>query len=372
MLTGLAGLAAITIALTGCSSTPQAAETPVTSSSAFSSAPPSSTASSTPTPTPTPSTTPRTTPKPSTAKTTPKATPKPTPKPAARNPLTGGKVSNNPVVAVKIDNTSAGRPQYGISQADVVYIEQVEGGLTRMMAVFHTHLPTEVGPVRSVRTTDVELLRAYGKPILVFSGGAGGPLAVLAASPVIDASAANGYWRSDAAYSPYNLHADLTKVVASVSGAGKAQSIGFTFAPSDKSLAKAPKATSIDVTMQVGYTGFRYVSAKGNYSVLNSDGTAVDATGGTLTAANVLVQNVIDEPDGNYDSIGSPSFLTHTVGHGTFTLYRDGRAISGKWYRDSADQATRYIDPATHKPVSFKPGNTWVMLAPQNAVVTAG
>ena len=83
-----------------------------------------------------------------------KAGPKPTP----GNPLTGGKVTANPVVAVKIDNTSAGRPQYGISQADVVYIEQVEGGLTRMMAVFHTHLPTEVGPVRSVRTTDVELL----------------------------------------------------------------------------------------------------------------------------------------------------------------------------------------------------------------------
>jgi hypothetical protein len=366
VLSGIAGVAAIAIALTGCSSAPQAAQTPVTSSPAFSSAP--STPSSTPTPTP-PST-PRTTPKTTAPKTTPKAT-KPA-KPGAINPLTGGAASNNPVVAVKIDNTAGGRPQYGISQADVVYIEQVEGGLTRMMAVFHSHLPTEVGAVRSVRTTDVELLRAYGTPILVFSGGAGGPLAVLAASPVIDASAANGYWRSDAAYAPYDLHADLTKIVASVSGAGPAQSIGFTFAASYKPLAKAPKATSIDVTMQAGYTGFRYDSAKGNYGVLNAGGTAVDATGGNLTASNVLVQNVIDEPDGNYDSIGSPSFLSHTVGAGTFTLFRDGRAIAGTWSRETADDPTTFIDKATGKPVGFKPGNTWVTLAPQTSQVTVG
>jgi hypothetical protein len=195
---------------------------------------------------------------------------------------------------------------------------------------------------------------------------------VLAASPVIDASAADGYWRSSAAYAPYDLHADLTKVVASVSGAGPAQNIGFTFVPSYKPLSKAPKATAIDVTMQAGYTGFRYVSAKGNYSVLNADGTAVDATGGAVTAANVLVQNVIDEPDGNYDSVGSPSFLTHTVGTGTFTLYRDGRAITGTWSRKTAEDPTTFIDKATGKPVGFKPGNTWVTLAPQTSQITVG
>jgi hypothetical protein len=291
----------------------------------------------------------------------------------AVDPLTGGKLSANPVVAVKIDNTSAGRPQYGVSKADVVYIEQVEGGLTRMMAIFHTRLPTEVGPVRSVRTTDVDVLQAYGKPVLVFSGGAGGPLGKLASSPVVDASGADGYWRSDAAYEPYNLHADLTRVVASVGGsAGKARKVGFTFAATDKRLAAAPRATDIRVTMQAGYTGFSYDPTHGRYLVSNSGGAATDETGTQFTAANVLVQNVYDEPDGNYDSIGSPSFYTHTIGHGTFTLYRDGKAISGVWYRDDAAGATRYTDPKTHTMVSFKPGNTWVLLAPQTSQVTTG
>ena len=191
MLAGLAGLTALTIALAGCSSAPQAVQTPTPTSSTASSLP-TSTPSSTPTTTSTPTTSKKTT--------TPKPAPrvvKAAPKLLVRDPLSGWSRSTNPIVAVKIDNTSGGRPQYGISKADVVYIEQVEGGLTRMMAIFHSHLPTEVGPVRSVRSTDVELLGAYGRPVLTFSGGAGGPLSMLAASRVIDASGAAGYWRSD-------------------------------------------------------------------------------------------------------------------------------------------------------------------------------
>lgn len=364
MLIGLAVLAAVAVTSTACSSAPQAVET---------STPTSSTVPPTPSTTSTgPSASPSRTPTPVTSKPKPTKTVKPALKPTPTDPLTGGKLSTNPVVAVKIDNTSAGRPQYGVSQADVVYIEQVEGGLTRMMAVFHTHLPTEVGPVRSVRTTDVELLSAYGEPILTFSGGADGPLNLLAASSVVDASAADGYWRSAAAWAPYDLHADLTRVVASVSGAGKARNVGFTFAAAYEPLSKAPKATSIDVTMEAGYTGFRYDAASGRYLVLNSGGSATDANGTAFTTANVLVQNVIDEPDGNYDSIGSPSFLTHTVGNGTFTLYRDGRVIRGTWSRAAAADPTRYVDKATGKPVGFKPGNTWVLLAPQTAQVSTG
>ena len=139
----------------------------------------------------------------------------------------------------------------------------------------------------------------------------------------------------------------------------------------DTRLAKAHRVSSIDVTMQAGYTGFRYNPVHHYYQVLNSDGQAVDATAGPLRAQNVLVQNVIDEPDGTVDSIGSPSFLTHTVGTGTFTLYRDGRAISGKWSRKSVDDPTRFLDKSG-KAVKFRPGQTWVMLAPQTAQITAG
>lgn len=59
--------------------------------------------------------------------------------------------SSGPVLAVKIDNTSGARPRVGLTAADVVYVELVEGGLTRLLAIYASQLPAHVGPVRSAR-----------------------------------------------------------------------------------------------------------------------------------------------------------------------------------------------------------------------------
>ena len=122
-LTRVIGVLAVPLLLmAGCSSGDDSAvsSTPVTSSSAK----------------PTPSLTPAPSP-------TPAPPPAPEPPPPT-DPLTGGPPVQGPVIAVKIDNTSAGLPQYGVAGADIVYVEQVEGGLTRLMSVFHTNLPSEV------------------------------------------------------------------------------------------------------------------------------------------------------------------------------------------------------------------------------------
>ena len=100
----------------------------------------------------------------------PTADDSPEPKPKRTDPLTGGKVSKNPVIAVKIENTAAARPQVGLSQADIVFIQEVEGAQTRLVAVYHTKFPRRLGPVRSARTTDARLLPLFGKPGLVYSG----------------------------------------------------------------------------------------------------------------------------------------------------------------------------------------------------------
>src|ERR1051326_5264257 len=68
------------------------------------------------------------------------------------SPFTGQRVrSQGRVLAVKIDNTSLGRPQTGLTYADIVYVLPMEGGLSRYMAVFASHYPPSVGPVRSAR-----------------------------------------------------------------------------------------------------------------------------------------------------------------------------------------------------------------------------
>ncbi|WP_051266394.1 DUF3048 domain-containing protein [Nakamurella lactea] len=290
---------------------------------------------------------------------------------AARiDPLTGRARSRNPVIAVKLDNTSAGRPQFGVDSADIVYVEEVEGGLTRLIALFHTTLPTEVGPVRSVRSTDTQLLPAYGRPLLVYSGGAGGPLSMLAASRVTDAAPYAATWRSGAKPAPYNLHANLQQVASAYRAAAghdpALQAPGMQFQsgfPKDQKWTSGP---SVDVRIGNVHTAFQW-TGKG-YRVMPAGAPGTAANGTPLIAQNVLVQRVHDDPDGTVDSVGSPSMLTRTVGGGEFVLYRNGRATTGRWSRGTAESPTGYRDSAGRQ-VKFAPGKTWVLLVPQSGAV---
>src|SRR5215471_11106771 len=99
------------------------------------------------------------------------ATPSPSPSAQLRSPFTGEPVrSLNRVLAVKIDNTALGRPWAGLTRADIVYVQPVEGGLSRLMAIFSSGFPRAVGPVRSAREEDLPLLRQFGRPGFCYSG----------------------------------------------------------------------------------------------------------------------------------------------------------------------------------------------------------
>ena len=357
--------------LAGCSSSSPQPSKPVSSSAVASSAPASSVAvSSSPVVSSAPATASSLTRALPTSSPLPKTTVTTTKKPSGpADPLTGLAASSNPVIAVKIDNTFFDVAQFGVSDADIVFVEQVEGGLTRLIGVFHSNLKVEVGPVRSVRSTDAELLPVFGKPALVFSGGAGGPLSALAQTDVIDASGFNGYFRSTAAYGTYNLHANLSDIEAQAqqNGIGKVQSIGFKFAASDARVAAGPKISAVTVTWPSATTNFSW---SGGHYVRQRNGEAVsDYQGQKEQADNLLVLHVQDEPDGTVDTNGQPSYLTHTVGSGDASLFRDGHEITGTWSRSSANEPFEFKD-AKGNALPFKPGKTWVMLPPQSASVS--
>jgi len=188
------------------------------------------------------------------------ATPTPTPTPVeVINPLTGLPASlTGPVVAVKIDDTAAARPSMGLEKADVIYIEEAEGGLSRMVAVFASAKP-KVMAVRSIRSSDPELLAQYGRIIIVASGGARNPLRVLDRSSlhsVINDRGQVGFLRDHSRPAPYNLVSDLAKVSAAVKGDG-VRNVGFTWAPKDPRLVGAKLATT--VTTRVGSTRVAFV-----------------------------------------------------------------------------------------------------------------
>lgn len=272
------------------------------------------------------------------------------------------------MVVAKIDNTYTQVEQFGLSSADIVFVEQVEGGLTRLIAVFHSDLDVEVGPVRSVRTTDVQLLPVFGPaPILVFSGGNDGVLASLHGTSTIDSSGFGGYFRSDAATGTYNLHANLATVAAQARGTSPVRTIGFDFVGSDPRVGRSPTVTRIAAVMQSGETDFSF---RDGHFVRTRDGEVVsDHQGLPQVADNVVIQHVTDQPDGYVDSTGSPSYLSTTIGTGKVTLLRDGHAIAGSWRRTAAGLPFSYVDDAGH-PLPFKPGKTWVILAPQSAAIS--
>jgi hypothetical protein len=309
---------------------------------------------------------------PSTSASTPSAAPvKATPKPAAPvNPLTGvGAVPRGPVLAVKIDDTENGRPSVGLDQADIVYIEQAEGGLTRMVAVFASHKPT-VEAVRSVRASDAELLSQYGPISLVASGGGGDSLTTLDASIVkgiIDDRGAPGFARDGNRSAPYNLTANLAQMSADAKTAA-VKDVGFVFSKVPGADAKPGSGTIVNTV--VGSTGVTFVwDPKHSRYVRTIDGqNLMLADGNVASAPNVLIQfcTVTTNP-GDVDVNGNPSQFTHSVGRGKAVLFRNGRQYDGTWSRLSATSPTHFVDSATGKAMTMAPGGAYVVLAATGA-----
>jgi hypothetical protein len=324
------------------------------------------TASTSDSPTPTPSETPAT---PSPSATTTSASPSPVTVPADRSlsglPGTAGK----PVIAIKIDDTPPAHPQTAVDGADIVYVEAVEGGATRLMAVFQSTLPDVVGPVRSGRESDLEVLAAYGKVALVYSGAQGGVEALIRASPqrAFEEGAA-GFFRSSARHAPYNLYMAPQKLLAAHPNLPTAHDIGFVFgAP----IAGGKPATYLSANMSSYVTySFAYDASGQRWLASIGKRASTQTDGQPLWATNVLVQEVTVTSSRFHDILGLNTPRSHTVGSGKFWLARpDGTVFTGTWTRESALSPTRYVD-ASGVPVTFAPGRTWVVLAPKGNGVT--
>jgi hypothetical protein len=265
------------------------------------------------------------------------------------------------VLVVKIDNTRPAHPQVGIQDADVVYLEQVEGGLTRLAAVFSSTLPSTVGPVRSARETDIELFAQYGKVAYTFSGGQRAVVNSLhQANLFLEPDGTGGGWfRGSGRHAPYNLFASPSRLLNARPDAAAVRDIGFHFGP----LLPSMRATrGFDVNYQAAHVAWRWSSVRRGF-VLSMDGSPATVVGdGQITAANVIVQYVSVTASRLHDVNHNVTPYTHTVGHGSAVFFRDGRAIAGTWSRASAKSGTAWFVGGTRYPMH--PGRTWVILVP--------
>lgn len=312
------------------------------------------------------------------------ASPSPSPKPeTATAPLTGEEVDDpdvtgRPVVAVKIENTAAARPQAGLDAADVVFEEITEGGVTRFLALFQSEIPDLVGPIRSGRPEDAQLLPAYDA-MLFISGARPDVLSSLRVSGV-DFREEDGrvLFRESSRRSPHNVFArggDLFDVAEGEVPA--AEPVGWRFdeevpdgaAPCPDPCDEDPgHAIRVAMSSQ-SVTGFTYDDDAGVYR-RDQGGTPQTVTGpGQVGAANVLVLVTGIRQEGCCDPAGNPLNVTEIIGNGRALILRDGNLYVGEWSKAAPDEHVKVFGP-DGRPFPFRPGPTWGMFAPEGGVPT--
>jgi hypothetical protein len=291
------------------------------------------------------------------------AAPSPSPSVAAqlRSPFTGEPVSSlNRVLAVKIDNVVLARPQTGLPRADIVYVLPVEGGLSRLMAVFSSHYPPVVGPVRSAREDDLQLLRQFGRPAFAYSGATPRLLPYIhRTARIVDlyAGRTSGYYRDLRRAAPYNLYAHTRQLLAQAPGASAAHDIGFRFGP-------PPPGGKVTRSVPVSYPAasfrFTWSAAKERWLVTMDGRPAVSSGGVRLSAATVVIQHTTVRTS-RFKEYGFRPPYAESAGSGTTLVLRDGRAWAGHWSRPTANGGTTFAT-ASGQPMTFAPGPVWVVL----------
>jgi hypothetical protein len=309
---------------------------------------------------------------PAAATTTTKPAPPTTVASPPTSPLTGLPQPNKaqlkaPAVVVKIDNVDPARPQSGVNQADVVYEEMVEGGLTRLAAVFQADYPTLVGPVRSGRLTDPPIVDDLNHPVFAYSGTNAVFLPILRSQPVTavdDGNHAASFWRTSLHDNPHNLYSSVVGL-ASMSTTHAPPPPLFNYLPAHTAF----HGTGIQPAAQVAI-GFPNAAVGWTWSpaahlwLRSQNGTIdVDGAGIQLSTTNVIVQFVpyIVSLRGYESGIPTTIPAGELVGTGVAWLFSNGEMVKGTWSRATVTSVTTYKD-ARGAPIRLNRGRTWVEL----------
>jgi hypothetical protein len=312
----------------------------------------------------------------------PTTTPPPPPPPPVLWPLTGlvaGAPVDHPALAVKIENSLDARPQTGLGSADVIWEEVVEGGITRYVAVYHSNLPPEIGPVRSIRPMD-PAIAAPLHGLFAFSGGQAGYVDAVAAAGlqvVSNDAGADGFHRTGSRRAPHNVYAEPQVLLSQADDAHRAAPAAqFDVAPAGGRPTTATAGTptaAVQLTLSgVSHPQWTWSPPDGLW--LRAEGTtpAVEAGGTRLKATNVVVLRVDVANTSGVDPAGNPVPETVLAGTGQALVATGGSTVAATWTKPGvADRLT--LTGPDGNPVLLAPGNTWVELVPNGSgAVTLG
>ena len=293
-----------------------------------------------------------------------------TPAPTSIAPLLGTVVAadaaTGPALSVKICNVQHCAPMIGLNQADVIFEELVEGGITRYVGVWQSNVPEVVGPVRSVRPMDPDIVSSFGG-IVAYSGW--GPQEVR--NMILDTGLVNvtendtTMFRLDTNVSPYNLALHAQQVITENAGlAAPQQQFAYSSSPALSSAGRDGTPTSSVNIVFSNYSenSWTYDAASGKYLRSQWGGPDLDQTGAQLAATNVVAMRVVIE-----DFLTLPK--TVMVSNGEAWVSTGGKTIHGTWSKDSATSPIRLTDDYGMT-IRLAPGNTWIEMPPSDGSVS--
>ena len=289
--------------------------------------------------------------------------------------LTGLPGKEAPVLVVKIDDTTLAHPQQGLKDADVVYIEQVEGGLTRLAAVFSSYVPDLVGPVRSARISDIDLLAQYGKVGFSYSGAQRKFLPVLAQANLLNLGAThygpNFYANDPARTAPYAMIVKAKNLLAEAAKNGSvpdsSKQMGWNFGELSTS---ATPLDSAHISWPASSYDAKWSADQDRWLLTHNGNIDTDESGYQLGPKNIIIQ-IVSITDSIYkDKVGGVTPLVATIGVGKCYILRDGTFTAGTWMRPDEASGTTFTD-STGAEILLTPGQTWIALTAKEPVLNA-
>jgi Protein of unknown function (DUF3048) N-terminal domain/Protein of unknown function (DUF3048) C-terminal domain len=291
------------------------------------------------------------------------------------DPLTGlppksPSAETRPALAVKIDNVLGAWPQAGLNQADIVYDLPVEGGLTRLLAIFHSQDVGVFGPIRSARPVDADILHLLGHAYFAFSGGTSSDL-----GPINDHSNATPMWW-DVTPSLFVIRHDhavphqVFGTTAMLYAGGEARSASTTPPPPMFSYqvevpTNAVPATTVTAQYSAATAGWTW---NGTQYLRNQSGHAdLLIDGSQVTATNVVVMSVGVKNTSAHDSHGTVVPLPVVIGSGQVWVFRNGVVVHGTWIRPNENSPMKLVT-TTGQVIPLMPGRTWVEVLPNSSL----
>lgn len=289
------------------------------------------------------------------------------PAPQALSPLRGTSVAPGslvgPALSVKIDNHDEARPQIGLGRTDIVFEELVEGGITRYVAIWQSDVPELLGPVRSIRPMDPEIITPFGG-IVAYSGGQEQFVEMMMATPVVNAvfdyDDTGLFYRIDGYESPHDVVVKATELVGRHADLPQpAQQFAYAATPAAASAVVDGTPVS---AINTRFSDARWPSwlwdAAGQVYLRSQEGEPDrDSDDVQLAATNVIVMRVgIDWSFGEVPK-------TVMLGSGEAWASSGGKTIHGTWTKDAAGSPIRLVDD-NGVVIRLAEGNTWVELVP--------